>query len=280
MPLTAVRPDDTVLDATVCTLEAWNRVHRAAPRADLRCRDCGGRLHAKVSPLGNRFFAHDDRQTDCDGGGETAEHRTLKEHIAHAVRLAGGEAHIEAFPSPTDTGGWRADVLAVGPDGHRVAFEVQLSPMTVDVGEQRSRRYAADGIQTVWVTDQTPHWLHRLPGVRVEVINDFLYVFEGVAVRSAASRSEYGTDSWDTVHGRLTKILPRWLRGELTTVTAPILTTKDPRTHDRCHRHGAVVWATRTTVAAGRVHSGNAGSTGRPQQRRSRRRRSGHSNVS
>lgn len=253
MPLTAARPDGTVIDATMCTLEAWHGVHRAEPRADLRCRDCGGRLHAKVSPLGTRFFAHDDRQTDCDGGGETAEHRMLKAHVAHAVRLSGGEAHLEALPSPADTGGWRADVLAVGPDGHRVAFEVQLSPMTVDVGEERSRRYAADSIQTVWVTDRTPPWLHRLPGVRVEVINDALYVFDGVAVRSAASRSEYGPDSWETVHGRLTKILPRWLRGELTPVTAPLLTTLDPRTHDVRYRADAVVWATRATVDAARV---------------------------
>lgn len=168
VPLTSQRPDGTVLDATDVSDEVWRSVHRAAEsRRTLRCRECQAFMHAKVSSKGLRFFAHDSRPVDCSSEGESPEHRELKRRVAEAIRAAGGQALIEAPPSPSDRGGWRADVLAVGLDGRRVAFEVQLAGMSVDEGAFRTERYAADNIATVWVTTKHAHWMSCLPSMRL-----------------------------------------------------------------------------------------------------------------
>lgn len=59
---------------------------------------------------------------------------------------------IEAQPASGDHGGWRADVLAVTPDGKRFAFEAQLAAMTAAEGIERTERYQRDQIETVWFT--------------------------------------------------------------------------------------------------------------------------------
>jgi len=72
VPLTAQHADAGVLDATVDPLGEdmpWEAIHRARPRAPLTCRECGHRLHAKLSPKGLRFFAHDRAAPDCEKSG-------------------------------------------------------------------------------------------------------------------------------------------------------------------------------------------------------------------
>ena len=110
MPLTALRADGSLVDATACTDAEWAGVHKTSPRAVLTCRGrgCGGGLHAKVSKLGFRFFAHDVKRDDCPTNGETPEHRELKALLAAAIREAGGTAVVEAYPEAAGIGGWRA----------------------------------------------------------------------------------------------------------------------------------------------------------------------------
>ncbi len=167
MPLTSRLATGEVLDSTTCSDEDWERVHRARPRVELTCRGCDGSMHAKRSRRGLRFFAHDQLREDCPSAGETAEHLLLKATIAGFVRDAGWQPIIEATPTTDDVGGWRADVLAVGPAGDRVALEAQLAPMTTAVGEQRTATYAADGIRTLWFTTKNAPWLYEIPGVKV-----------------------------------------------------------------------------------------------------------------
>lgn len=168
VPLTALDDLGVILDATRCSAEQWAAVHRARPRVLLTCRDCHVGMYAKVSPTGLRFFAHDRQVPTCPAAGESAEHRWLKARLVEAIRSAGEWAVVvEAEPTSPDTGGWRADVLATGEGGRRVAFEAQLATMTVAEGQERGARYAADGIETVWVTTKDAPWLYRLPGVKV-----------------------------------------------------------------------------------------------------------------
>lgn len=167
MPLTSLLATGDVLDSTTCSDEDWERVHRARPRVELTCRGCDGSMHAKRSRRGLRFFAHDQLREDCPSAGETAEHRWLKAALAGFVRDAGWQPIIEAAPNRDDVGGWRADVLAVGPAGDRVALEAQLAPMTTAVGEQRTATYEADGIRTLWVTTKNAPWLYEIPGVKL-----------------------------------------------------------------------------------------------------------------
>jgi len=169
MPLTALDALGTLIDSTTATDEAWRTVYKTRPRSILRCRGCGDGMQAKVSSLGLRFFAHDRVRPDCPSNGESPDHRWLKSRLAAAVRTAGWTAEIEAEPRAGDIGGWRADVLAIAPEGaRRVALEAQLAPMTEAVGVERTERYAQDGIETLWVTLKNAPWLWKLMGCKVD----------------------------------------------------------------------------------------------------------------
>lgn len=180
MPLTATGPGDVHLDATDCAEEVWAGIHRSKPRVDLRCRGCGAPMHAKVSSAGSRFFAHDSLNPACPSLGETPEHRELKHRIARTLRESGYQAEVEATPSTRDNGGWRADVLGIAPDGRRVAFEVQLAPMTVAEGDERTERYHRDAIQCVWVTPRQAHWIGSIPSCHLTETDSELVVDQGL----------------------------------------------------------------------------------------------------
>lgn len=152
MPLTAQHAAAGVLDATVDPLgegTPWEAIHRVRPRAPLTCRECGHGLHAKLSPKGLRFFAHDRAAPTCSLVGETMAHRLLKLQLASAIRDAGWYAELEVAGE-----GWRADVVATSPDGtRRMAWEAQLAQITVDELRERTRRMGASGVRVCWVTD-------------------------------------------------------------------------------------------------------------------------------
>jgi len=168
VPLTAQHADAGVLDATVDPLGEdmpWEAIHRARPRAPLTCRECGHRLHAKLSPKGLRFFAHDRAAPDCSLVGETMAHRLLKLQLASAIRDAGWYADLEVAGE-----GWRADVLATSPDGtKRMAWEAQLAKITLDELQERTSRMEASGVPVCWVTDQDRPWIRAVPAIRVSL---------------------------------------------------------------------------------------------------------------
>jgi hypothetical protein len=168
MPLTCIQTlvtgELTRLDATNLRGEVWSAIHRVKPRPMLFCPECGVRLHAKRSHKRLRFFAHDLANRHCSLTGETEEHRHLKRLIAERVRSERGwHAIIEAGPDDGDHGGWRADVLASGPEGRRIAFEIQLAPMTTAVGRDRAAQYDADRVESIWITPENPQWVMRIP---------------------------------------------------------------------------------------------------------------------
>lgn len=167
MPMTATHATAGVLDVTADPMGGglrWADVHRVRPRAPLRCRECGHGLHAKVSPRGLRFFAHDRGAPDCSQAGESIEHHLLKQELASAVRAAGWHAELEV---PGD--GWRADVLATSPDGlRRMAWEAQLSPIDVDEITRRTEQLHASGVRVCWVAHRERPWIGRVPSVLLE----------------------------------------------------------------------------------------------------------------
>jgi hypothetical protein len=169
-----------LIDATRADLDlgvSWQSIHRVRPRVTLGCPACGGSMHAKVSPRGLRFFAHDAACRDCPLNGETPDHRLLKSAIAAAVRMAGWHATLEA-EGPDRR--WRADVLAVSADGSRmVAWEAQLAQQHDDDTRSRTARYADDGVEVVWVFDRLVPG--DVPAIAVEVDQDFIQVASPVA---------------------------------------------------------------------------------------------------
>jgi competence protein CoiA len=166
--MTAQHAEADVLDATTDPLGgdlAWSAVHRARPRVPLTCRECGHGVHAKLSPKGLRFFAHDAVAPDCSLAGETIAHRLLKLQLASAIRDAGWFAELEVAGE-----GWRADVLATSPDGARqIAWEAQLAQITLDDLRERTARMAASGVPVCWVTDHDRPWIGAVPSIRLTV---------------------------------------------------------------------------------------------------------------
>ncbi|MBD9699561.1 hypothetical protein IGS67_08675 [Flavimobilis sp. GY10621] len=142
-------------------------------------------MHAKESVHGTRFFAHNVRPDSCNWGGESAEHRRLKAWLADVVRRAGGTAVVEARPADDDVRRWRADVLATSRGGRRFALEVQLSALTLAEVRERTERYAADGITTVWVTTRGERWGLQVPALELTLLS-------GTTVRRGAARWQGG----------------------------------------------------------------------------------------
>ncbi|MER0476867.1 competence protein CoiA family protein [Streptomyces sp. Edi2] len=170
MPFTALHPEAGRIDATRPDLAegiTWAQLHRTRPQVPLTCPDCAWTMHARLSPLKLRYFAHDPgRPESCTLAGESLEHHLIKLQITCAIRAADWHADLEvAAPD----GSWRADVLAAAPDGSaRTAWEVQLSPNTEDELWARTNRYSDAGIAVCWVTnrDNAP-WMGRLPSARL-----------------------------------------------------------------------------------------------------------------
>jgi len=236
MPLTARLPNNSVLDATSCTAQQWASVYKVTPRADMSCRGCNNKMHAKISKAGATFFAHDSKSPHCPSNGETQRHRELKALISDLIRTAGGTAIIEATPEPGDQGGWRADVLAIGPDGTRTAFEVQLASMTLEDGQARTARYAADNIAVVWVTDKDPHWLYKIPSISIRIDAGTVTVPDGVA-----HYNEKRACRWTVVDGSFSTLVSAWLANQLQPLVVPALNRGNSTS--RMYSHGATVFA-------------------------------------
>ncbi|NEB39512.1 competence CoiA family protein [Streptomyces sp. SID14515] len=116
---------------------------------------------------GTRFFAHNGkRPEDCPLENESFEHHMTKLVLLGAIRDAGWHAELEV--SAPDKS-WRADVMATSPDGSQLmAWEAQLSPITIEHIKERTDRYTQAGIRVCWVSphEQAPKWIDEAPAVQ------------------------------------------------------------------------------------------------------------------
>ncbi|MGW0670677.1 competence protein CoiA [Streptomyces sp. NPDC002746] len=154
------------LDATQPDLGCgweWTAIHRTRPRVVMTCPECVHPLHAKVSPHGLRFFAHDPGSPTCALAGESMEHHLLKLELATAIRAAGHHAELEVRGPDGD---WRADVMASTSDGTaRMAWEAQLSAITAQEITERTARFAKDGVRVCWVATRLRPWVGAAPSI-------------------------------------------------------------------------------------------------------------------
>lgn len=165
MPLVARHLVHGRIDATDVEDGRWEReIHR--PGAELRCPECGHRMVAVVSVAGLRHFRHYRRPVRCALYGETPLHQAIKRAVLAAVRALPGWWAEPEVPGP----GWRADVLAVGPDGRRIGWEAQVSSIDVVTAAERSARLAAAGVEVCWLALNGRHALQELPRVRIEPV--------------------------------------------------------------------------------------------------------------
>jgi competence protein CoiA len=161
--------------------QRWDAVWKVRPTAPLTCDECGHPMYAKVSRNGLRFFAHAPDAPNCALALETLAHHLLKLELANAARDAGAQAELEVR-GPDGT--WRADVLASDHGGTwQMALEAQLSPITAADITARTERMRADGVTSIWFSDQArPTWLGTVPSARLAWRDDgqCLLIAEGL----------------------------------------------------------------------------------------------------
>ncbi|WP_053924759.1 competence protein CoiA family protein [Streptomyces chattanoogensis] len=219
MPFTALHADFGRLNAALPGLGHnldWSQVHKARPRIPLTCPECEWALHAKVSPYGVRFFCHDPgRPPSCSLTNESWEHHMLKLEMAAAIREAGWFAALEV---PAQDGSWRADVMAISTDGsQRMAWEAQLSPITLDDIRARTERYEAEAIRVCWVSphEKPPQWISAVPAVRVRAPQGR---GQGWVVDDGIAGFDYAAGGWSFREEQLERFV-RWaLHGQLVSV--------------------------------------------------------------
>ncbi|WP_050501524.1 MULTISPECIES: competence protein CoiA family protein [unclassified Streptomyces] len=214
MPFVALHPEAGRIDATQPELGAglqWGQVYKVSPRVFLSCPECGCGVHAKHSPSRVRFFCHDrGRPPECSLANESWEHHMLKLEMAGAIRAAGWFAELEVA---ADDGSWRADVMASSPDGERrMAWEAQLSPITVEDIQARTERYMAEDVAVCWVSPhkQPSVWLGSVPSVRVRVpeeADEPWVVDDGLG--------GFAEGAWSFQEAELTRFVQWVVRGQL-----------------------------------------------------------------
>ncbi|MGB3207984.1 MAG: hypothetical protein WBB28_23630 [Crinalium sp.] len=139
--------------APLLSQEEWSRIKNKRDR-EVKLACCNASGHLRRSKLGTQHFVH-SRKKECDWKPETVQHLQAKALVAIACSQMGYTVQTEASGS-----GWRADVLAIKQGTHsqiKLAFEIQWSPQTLEVTEERQAKYTRDGIRCCWLFRKLPN---------------------------------------------------------------------------------------------------------------------------
>ena len=148
MPLIAYAEDGSEVESFDVPADVW-RTWRALPVGAFKVGPYRWPAVLKRSPLGLQFFAH---APGCEATTEpeTIYHQLAKIGLVRGLRAAGIPARLEVAGSTPDGSAWQADVLAqIG--GRTTALEVQWSHQHWDEYSLRTERYAASGVDCIWV---------------------------------------------------------------------------------------------------------------------------------
>lgn len=97
---------------------------------------------------------------------ESDKHKAMKERIARAASRSGLDVRIEAGASQRKIVN---DVLVTGPDGTRIGWEAQYSPISASAVQRRTTRAAEQTVTPLWVTpDPKSELIDRAPWMRVD----------------------------------------------------------------------------------------------------------------
>lgn len=147
MPLRALNNLEN-LNAFEYEESSWQTLKATYKNLNLRLPCCDVSAIPKTSKLGNFFFAHKNRD-ECKTEPESAEHIYLKSIIAKAAINAGWSV-ITEFPGQSNEGErWIADVYCEKGKA-RVALEIQLSYITYEALELRTKKYNNSGVRVAW----------------------------------------------------------------------------------------------------------------------------------
>jgi len=111
----------------------------------LFCPSCKGRVHLKKGAVMRPHFAH-YRRTNCEAfaDGETAEHVTGKMQLKDWFEKLGYDVELEAYLPELRQ---RPDLLL----DNKLAVEFQCSSIPIDKMRERTRGYADNGYEAIWI---------------------------------------------------------------------------------------------------------------------------------
>lgn len=112
------------------------------------CPACSGRVFLKRGKVTTPHFAHAPG-ADCGSAGESARHLAAKRKLADEFRALGYTVELE---EPHFAARRRVDVAATLSSGHRIAVEVQDSPISVAEAKRRTAADRSEGfVGTLWI---------------------------------------------------------------------------------------------------------------------------------
>jgi hypothetical protein len=114
----------------------------------LRMPCCNAVAVPKTSPRGTFFFAH-ARKGECTTAPESDEHLWCKQVVALAATSAGWNVSTELRGQTPEGQEWIADVFSQRGTA-KIAFEIQMSPQTLEETERRQVRYRESGVRGAW----------------------------------------------------------------------------------------------------------------------------------
>lgn len=114
-------------------------------KEDLFCPSCKGRVHLKKGAVMRPHFAH-YRRTNCEAfaEGETAEHVAGKMQLKDWFKKLGYDVALEAYLPELRQ---RPDLLL----DNKLAVEFQCSSIPIDKMRERTRGYADNGFEVIWI---------------------------------------------------------------------------------------------------------------------------------
>lgn len=173
MPFVArVRETGERLDMT--RLADPRRAMLAYKPGDIICQICDEPMIPRVGMVISPHFAHRPR-TECSklyvSHPESPEHLLGKSQIADFAReeWAGTGVRVE-LEVPIPEVRRIADVMAIWPDGRRIAYECQLAAITTRELAERTEDYLYAGVEVIWwlgnraATDANREWVIRESG--------------------------------------------------------------------------------------------------------------------
>lgn len=136
---------------------------------ELFCDVCNSPMHTRYSkaPYKIPHFVHTANTNKCFTSNMSREHLAIQALIEVAINdIPEWEAKVEYVES-----NWRGDVVAINKnDGSIISFEVQLSGMTAETMEERTKRHLASGVdRTIWVCGKDFSWLDEVASVKVDI---------------------------------------------------------------------------------------------------------------
>jgi hypothetical protein len=153
MPLCAIINGKETISIDVPESE-WKELKKKRKKSEVSITliDCGSPAHP-VTRNGMQFFRHNPNTHCAYCEHESEEHIRLKIEIINHCRSLGWDVKPEAN---FFEGVWRPDVLA-WKGNKKIAFEVQLSPISLETLKDRDRVRKASQVDTYWLIRYYPN---------------------------------------------------------------------------------------------------------------------------